>query len=234
MTKYKSTDLDILKVKSELEYSKKFDSIHNHLIKPPFLGIINGSVRTGKSTLIMNLIYNKNFYKDKFDQIIYISPTSLNDLTLKHLAEDDDVVKITDKLDQLDEILKLLIEEKDKDEETRKEHYLIIFDDCLGFIKPKSYVSFLCSRYRHYKTSLLFTSQNFRSIGPIIRTNATFYLIFKTPNKKEYKKYVEEFSGIFEDFEKMYLMACSEPYNFLYLDLRNVKAYHNFNKLLAD
>jgi hypothetical protein len=225
--------LDILKIKSEVEHNKRFDAIHAHLLKPPFLGVINGSVRTGKSTLIMNLIYNKNFYKGKFDKIIFISPTSLNDLTLKHLAEDDDIMKITDNLEQLDDILKLLLEEKESDDETKKEHYLIIFDDCLGFIKPKSYASFLCSRYRHYKLSLVFTSQNYRSIPPIIRTNATFYLIFKTPNKKEYNKYVEEFSGVYQHFEKMYKIACEEPYNFLYLDLRNVKAYHNFNKLLS-
>ena len=226
-------ELEILKVKSELEYNKKFEDIHIHLLKPPFIFVLSGSVRTGKSTLIMNLIYNKNFYQNKFDKIIFISPTSLNDLTLQHLSTDDEILKVAENLDKLDDILKAIVDDKDSDEESRADHYLIILDDCLGFIKPKSYASFLCSRYRHFKISLIFTCQNFRILPPIIRTNATAYIIFKTPNKKEYKKYVEEFEGIFEDFEKLYKEATEKPYNFLYLDLRNVKAYHNFQKLLS-
>ena len=80
--------------------------------------------------------------------------------------------------------------------------------------------------------SLIFTCQNFRTLPPIIRTNASAYIIFKTPNKKEYHKYCEEFDSIFENFEDLYKKATQEPYNFLYLDLRNVKAYHNFKEEL--
>ena len=223
----------ILKVKSEKEYDKRFNDVLEPLLKPPFLGVFEGSVRTGKSTILVNLLYNKEFYYGLFDKIIFISPTVMNDLTLKHLREDDEVIKINDNLDDLDGILKVIVEEKEKNEETRKEFYLIILDDCLGLIKPKSYVSYLCSRYRHYKISLIFTSQNFRSINNIIRTNATFYLLFKTANNKTYTKYVEEFGNIFENFEEMYKKATTEPYNFLFLNLRTLGAWHNFEKNLS-
>jgi DNA helicase HerA-like ATPase len=220
--------LDILKVKSPEEFTTKFKKLNERLLKPPFILVINGSVRTGKSTLLMNLIYNNNFYKGKFDKIIFISPTSLNDLTLKHLSEDDDILKISENLDKIDDIIKAIIEHKEEDKEEKEAYYLIIFDDMLGYIKPKSYVSFLCSRYRHFKLSLIFTSQNFRSIPPIIRTNASAYLIFKSNNRKEYKKYVEEFEGVFEHFEEIYKIATEEPYNFLFLNLKKGEAYHNF------
>ena len=154
-------------------------------------------------------------------------------MTLTHLRGDAEVIKINDNLEDLDGILKVIIEEKEKKEDEIKKFYLIILDDCLGFIKPKSYVSYLCSRYRHYKISLIFTSQNFRSINNIIRTNATFYLLFKTTNRKEYDKYEEEFGGLFPHFEEMYEDATKEPYNFLYLDLRHAKAYHNFETELT-
>lgn len=225
--------LDILKVKSVTEYDKRFETLQDPLLKPPFLGVINGSVRTGKSTILMNLLYNKNFYKDLFDKVIYISPTVHNDVTLEHLRDDEDIIKIHDGLEDLDTILRTIIKTKEEDEEERKAFYLIILDDCLGYIKPHSYVTFLCSRYRHYKISMIFTSQNFRSIPNIIRTNATFYLLFKTTNKKEYVKYLEEFSGLFEHFEAIFSKATEQPYNFLFLNLRNVSAYHNFREQLA-
>jgi len=223
----------ILKVKiTEDDNDKKFNKLHPHLLKPPFLGIIQGSVRCGKSNLIMNIIYNKNFYKNYFDKVIFISPTSLNDKTLHHLADDDDIVKINDNLENLDEILKTIVEEKAEDEEEIKKHWLLLLDDCLGYVKHKSYLSYLCTRYRHYKISLLITSQSFRSIGNIIRTNATFYLLFKSNNKKEINKFDEEFSSLFKHFMQCYEEATSKPYNFLYVDLRNLKLYQNFENLL--
>jgi len=225
--------LDILKVKSLLEYDVKFKKVAEPLLKPPFLGVINGSVRTGKSTILMNLLYNRNFYHGLFDKIIFISPTVNNDNTLKHLSEDEDVIKVTDGLDDLDDILKTIVEAKQGDDDERKAFYLIILDDCLGYIKPRSYATYLCSRYRHYKISLIITSQNFRSIPNVIRTNATFYLLFSTTNKKEYGKYVEEFSGLFRDFDKIYHQATFLPYHFLYLDLRHVKAYEDFATCIA-
>jgi hypothetical protein len=226
-------DLQILKVKNKkFDINGNFKDIHKHLLKPPFIGVFNGSVKTGKTTVFMNWIYNKQFYAGRFDKIIYISPTSLNDETLKHLSEDEDIIKINDNLDDLDNILKAIVEDKDDDEETKKEQWLIVLDDMLGYIKARSYCSYLCSRYRHYNISLIFATQNFRSIPNIIRANATFYLIWKTNNKKEYNKYLEEFEGIFEHFEDYYKVATEKPYNFLYLDLRNMEAYHNFENRL--
>ena len=94
----------ILRVKSKLEYGEQFKHIKAPLLKPPFLLVFNGSVRTGKSTILMNMIYNDNFYKDLFDKVIFISPTVHNDLTLKHCAEDEDIMKVDEDLENLDEI----------------------------------------------------------------------------------------------------------------------------------
>ena len=115
-------DLKILKVKNQkIDINENFKDIHKHLLKPPFIGVFNGSVKTGKTTVFMNWICNKKFYAGRFDKIIYISPTSLNDNTLKHLAEDEDIIKINDNLDDLDNILKAIVEDKDEDEETKNE-----------------------------------------------------------------------------------------------------------------
>ena len=228
-------DLEILQVKSLPEYdTKRFEKLHKHLLKPPFLGIFNAPVRSGKSTMIMNLIYNKNFYNGLFDKIIYFSPTVRNDKTLQHLSTDEDehITIIDENLDEVDEVLKAIVadkmdSEKDEEEDTRNEQWLVIMDDMLGFIKPKGFVSTFCSKYRHSRVSLIFTTQLFRAIPNIIRANATWYIIWQTNNKKEYAKLEEEFGGIFPNFEKLYDEATNKPYHFLYLDLRNIKALNN-------
>jgi hypothetical protein len=221
------SNLTILKVKDLLDDDKRFDHLNTTLLKPPFMMVINGSVRSGKSNLLVNLIYNNNFYHNCFDNIVYISPTIHLDRTLQHL-EDDDVLKVDDP-EQLDTVLKSVVESQ---QSNKTEHTLVIIDDCLGFIKRKSYLTYLSTRYRHHKISLIITSQDFRSIPNIIRTNASAYIIFKTNNAKEYDKLQYEFGGLFQDFKKYYEEATDKPYNFLFVNLRTLALYHDFGKLL--
>ena len=226
-------DLEILPVKSLPEYDvEKLKKLHINLPKPPFLGILQGSVRSGKSNLVMNLIYNKHFYRGIFDRIFYISPTVNNDLTLQFLKNDEDVDKITDNLDDIDDIVKEIVNHKKEDEELKEEQWLFVLDDMIGLIKNKGYISSYATKFRHDKNSLIFLSQNFRSIPPIIRVNAGWYCIWKTTNHKEYSKIEDEFSSLFPNFIQLYNESTDKPYNFLFLDLKKIKAYHNFNKLL--
>ena len=66
----------ILKVKDVVE-TEKFDDIHENLPQMPSLCIIIGSVRSGKSNLLVNFFCNPEFYKDKFD-VVKIVSTTLN------------------------------------------------------------------------------------------------------------------------------------------------------------
>lgn len=221
-------ELKILKVKDLIEKDTRFDKLNPVLLKPPFLLVINGSVRSGKSNLIVNLIYNNNFYKKIFDNIVYISPTVYIDNTLQHL-DDDDVLKF-DNPEKLDDILKTVVESQNKDNH-KKEHTLIIIDDCLP-LKRGSYLTYLATRYRHFRISLIITSQDYRSVPNIIRANASGYLIFKTSNKKEYKKLEDEFGSLFENFEELYEMCTNKLFSFMFINLRNLNVYSDFEKLV--
>lgn len=226
MNKLEILPVKKLKMDEDNNVKKK---IHDHLLKPPFLLILCAPVRSGKSNMIMNLIYNDRFYKGIFDHIVYISPTVDNDKTLSFLREDDDIVKISQNLEDGKAIIDALIKLQTDDD--NKESMLVVFDDMLGNLKAKDFGNF-CSRYRHYRISMIITTQNFRSLPPTCRNNATGYVIFKTNNGKEYSKIHEELSGSFKRFDSLYNQATKKKYNFLYLDLESIKAYHNFDKLL--
>ena len=116
------------------------------------------------------------------------------------------------------------------------EPMLIVIDDCLGLIKSvgHSYFSNLCSKYRHWKLSLIITSQNFRSVPITCRYNASGYVLFATKNQKEYTKIEEELSGNFPNFAEMFSTATDEKYSFLFLDMEKIKAYRKFEELLYE
>ena len=68
----------ILKVK-DVEESDKFNDIHENLPQMPSLCLIIGSVRSGKSNLLVNFFCNPEFYKDRFDVVKIISTTLNSD-----------------------------------------------------------------------------------------------------------------------------------------------------------
>ena len=110
----------------------------------------------------------------------------------------------------------------------------MIFDDMLGILKNTGYIISFCSRFRHSKCSLIFSTQLYRGLPPIIRANAQAYIIWKTKNKKEISKLIDEFEGVLPDFEQIYNDATDKKYEFLYINLKDIKAFKNFNELLYE
>tara|TARA_R110000868_G_C10536540_1_gene734524 strand:- start:360 stop:566 length:207 start_codon:yes stop_codon:yes gene_type:complete len=63
------------------------------------------------------------------------------------------------------------------------------------------------------------------------------FVTFKQNNSKEREKITEEIGDSFcppKDFENILQKVTSEKYNFLYLNLEQLKMYENFKTLLLD
>lgn len=229
-------DLKIYPVKvSQLE-DPKWDNLHENLPKPPFLIVLNAPCAGGKSTTMMNMLYNDGYYRDMFDSVVIFSPTIENDLTWEIAVQDDKNTIITgDKLEKLDELCESIYNiqlEKVKMAEsngTTIPHLLMIIDDCLGLLGKR--FARMCTRHRHPRVSILVSTQDFRSIPLQTRQNASHYMIYETHSKKELGKMVEEFGGQFgaDRLMDLYRQATEERYSFLVLDKRKVKAYKRFD-----
>ena len=234
------SSLDILPVRppedepgdaAERAQRRRIDALDPRLPRPPFLGVLCGSVRTGKSTLIVNLLYNRAFYHGVFARVFFYSPTVRNDATLHHLLDDDAITVVDERLDRLDDVFAAIVEEKQSDRATAREQWLHIFDDCLGLLKssgPKAHVTTFASRYRHSRNSMILSTQLYRALPPIVRANASWYAIWRTTNRRELEKLEDEFSGVFPNFLEDYERATAAPYSFLLLDLRAIKASAGF------
>ena len=213
----------------------RFGDIHPHLPQPPSLLLIIGSVKAGKSNLVVNLLCSPEMFKDKFDIVKIISNTLNADPKGKILNKYFDCEDHYD-----DSMITDLIESQKKYEDFERPSIALVLDDILTKdFKKGNAVSFLATRFRHYGIGLLaFTTQSFRAVSGLIRNNATDVIIMKQQNAKETEKINEEFGDLFPNiFMDLYKKAIEDaPYSFLYLDIQTspATAYIRFETKIAE
>jgi hypothetical protein len=223
-----------------------YPEIHPHLpqISGPGGGallLMISPVRTGKSTIISNLLLGDSemgFYdaQERFHTTTIISNTIANDVTSRFLA------KAFDTHDSYnDYIIDGIVAQQKSYSKEEQPDIAVILDDCLGSIRREARINHLASRFRHFNIRLLvISSQNFRSCSPIIRQNATNVLVGSPfPNQKELGKMAEEYGDVFggaDNWLKIYKKATPDKYNFLHMDFQSnpPKAYRNFEELIAE
>lgn len=218
----------------------RFNDLPPQMLKPPFMLLVVGQVRAGKSVLLMNFIYNPNFgYRDKFDEIIFISPSVSADGSLSELNNDIKVRKISSKNDlrNLDKIIGEIYDQKLKDAEEDKEkgkkirrNTLLILDDVIGILDKSPNFVALSTKYRQPLISIIITTQMFRKIPSTTRENVSGVVIFPSYDLKEIKKFEEEYSAKYKDFKTKFYQATKEKYSFLFANLREEKLYRKFEE----
>jgi len=222
-----------------------FPEIHPHL--PQIAGPGGGAlllmispVRTGKSTIISNLLLGDSemgFYdaQERFHSTTIISNTIANDVTSRFLA------KAFDTHDSYnDGIIDGIVSQQKGYDKEEQPNIAVILDDCLGSIRREARINHLASRFRHFNIKLLIiSSQNFRSCSCIIRQNATNVIVGSPfPNQKELGKMAEEYGDVFggaENWLKIYKKATPEKYCFLHMNFQSQppEAYRCFEELIA-
>ena len=184
--------------------------------------LLCGSRGRGKSTLLLNSIYKNEFYKGYFDNIYLISPTAMNDDKFKSLidelareekfftsASESNVQSI---MDGLKDYNKNFNEKKNK----RKPRSCIIFDDCLHELPKstqKSCIHKLITTNRHLKCSIFITTQMFKKLNPVIRTNLDMISFFQSANEHEKKNFCEEYGVDIEELDQI----CEDNNDFIHV-----------------
>lgn len=223
----------ILKVK-DVEESGKFDGIHENLPQMPSLCLIIGSVRSGKSNLLVNFFANPSFYKDRFDIVKIVSTTLGSDSKGKILSEHFDT---SDHYE--DGIIEEIKMSQSKYEEKKdRPTYALVLDDVLtkDFSKTNA-VSFFATRFRHYIDMYVIATQTFRAVSGMIRNNAQAVLIGRQQNQKELEKIMEEYSSLVggdDNFMRLYKEIHKSKYQFMYLDLTSnpARVLRNFEEVI--
>ena len=117
----------------------------------------------------------------------------------------------------------------------------LIFDDLIGCgcfnKKAKSLINNLTIKHRHLRCNLIFTTQSFKQIPPVIRTNIDIYCIFKSSSYNEIlNKVYEDVSGFvkYDDFIELYEHATEDRHDCLTIinnsmDKKGTRFYKNWS-----
>ena len=195
---------------------------HPNLPELPCIMCLVMPTKSGKSTILSNLLLRDDFYKDAMDNVTIMSNTIDQDITSRFLKKACDCYTGYD-----DNVLAGIIEQQKQ-------------FDILGSVKRNSYLNHLVTRSRHYGVGLLAVSvQSFKAVGPTIRNNTNAFICGNLQNMSELDKISQEFSGMFggdEKFRKIYHKATEVRYDFLYLDLQSnpARAFKCFETQIAE
>ena len=201
-----------------------------------------GAVASGKSTWLANFVrITEPIFKGN---VILFSPTLKNDPILDKLIDDDDILEFFE--NYTNGILQKVLETIGETDDDQK--YLIIFDDILGSLpransRDAKWFDKFISTYRHGggiakegQVSLVFCIQYFSGLTPTLRVNSSYYVLLGQFGDKRLKQLAEELhpaTGDNEaDFYRIYNEAKKDPYDFLMLDFRKMKAYRNLTEVL--
>jgi len=107
---------------------------------------------------------------------------------------------------------------------------LVCYDDCIShrnFFKSESILTCLFLS-RHYKISLIITSQNYKTMPLALRNNMSFICLWITYNTDQLKAIYEEngVSGNFKQFLEIYKTTCEfKPFHFMVINYQNPPAF---------
>jgi hypothetical protein len=104
--------------------------------------------------------------------------------------------------------------------------------DCLDYLKKSKRLDSLPSYSRHYKITLIITTQVYNALPTKLRKNISCFIISKIYNNKDLINIEEELGANFHNFKENYNIATEKKYDFLFVDNREIELWHNFEKLL--
>lgn len=227
-----SKNLKILPIKPD-DKRKPFtnppdEPLPNNCCRMAFVGLTN----SGKTVALNNILLR--FMKDCFESIFIISPTIVNDESSRFLVEKAGEENCFETYN--DKIVENIIQtQKDSLKITGElPHVAVIVDDFITEVRPNAKIFGLFTKARHYNISLFICTQVLRALPLIARSQLSHVCYFRNPNEKELEKFVEEtlinFTGNKQMAYQLYRDATNKPYNFLFLDIKKMKLYQNFEE----
>lgn len=212
--------------------------------------ILCGSKGSGKSTLILNLLHNKEAYRNFFDRIYIVSPTAKRDAKYDKLLREvehydectsENIIEIMENIKEFNDDFKE--KEKERKQQCKEDgvkydkpkdpHHLIIFDDCIHMLpksNQKSIVNELFTCNRHYKTSVWTATQKMKSVNPLIRNQCDLLSLWRINNNTEKKGILDEY----DISEAIFDFATDEINSFLHVNMFGGRPvfFKKFNKIV--
>ena len=190
--------------------------------------LICGAPGSGKTSMMVSLLQNKQAYKKAFDNVYVIMPPS-SARSLKHNIfekHDKNYADLTyDTLEQiLDQLRKSTKENKNS---------LVVIDDFGAALKDgeiQRQLKELIWNRRHLRTSIWIMVQSYISVPLQLRKAVSHLVTYKPRNKIEFLKIFEELIQLpKETAEDLMRYVFDERYTFLFADCTTGEVYKKFD-----
>lgn len=215
------SDLKIIPFKDPTKKKFKYPVPKELGLSNTFSMILVGGTGSGKSTVVRNLIRILDPRNIKKPNRFIISSTWDDDATLHSKFYRENVFDDYDNETMLNLIDMIVQENRERRaKKKREEQYLLVADDMLGIIPKNASLWPLFVKNRHKKLNILLSVQQFKALLPVVRYNATTYIIFGTINNKELENIDVELNKKYpnELFKKNFMEKIS-GFNFLYINV---------------
>jgi len=216
--------------------------------------LISASKGTGKTTLLVNLITRKKYYRKKFNNVYLASQTCKSDSKYDNINLDDlnglmcgtfdeGIIEqwyeeIKTELEEVKQHNKNLVLSKSKKKPKSIPLTLMIIDDYASYLKNSKALMNLVLNSRHLKLTLIITSQKYALFPSYLRENADVYIIYEASSGRERQFITEDLlegiltkNQINDLFNEVYV----HKRDFLLVNTRKDKKdrfYKNFDKII--
>lgn len=241
----------MITIKDYTEPEEFIDPNQNPLLpKSPFRLLILGSSGSGKTNLLVNLIYDylkfdglfvcaKDVFEPKYSKL-QDNFTMFDDIEKEDIIHCKSVKKKESLLELFDKYKKeKVLFSSDSSEFIKVDDLdpsmknLVIFDDCITE-KDQSDIVELFIRGRKKNASMIYLSQSYYATPINIRKNCNYFIFFSL-QPKEIQQIIREIDGNLttEEFKELYKKAIRNRFDFFMLDLVNpdMRYRRNFEPL---
>lgn len=194
-----------------------------HGINIPFRMLIIGGSGAGKTQTLLNLIHNMNGTFNKIYVITKNKHEPLYEYLEEKLKDDISVIEGIDAAPDLDKDI------------SKKDQTLIVMDDLVLEKNQKPLEEYFI-RARKQNASLVYISQSYFAVPPMIRKNLNYLIIKRLSNQPDLFRIMREYSlGVEKDILlKLYEESIKDnKQDFLLVDL-DAEPEHRFRKNFND
>lgn len=175
-----------------------------------------GKKGSGKSRLFLECLLNENGYRNKYHEIVIVSPTFRAQFEGLWSKLSPLGIKVHD------EITEGLLTELISQQEHNDTNILVVFDDNGEIFKhiPQSSLNLFISNSRHLRLSCVFLAQKLSQLSTIIRANADVFVCFSACSFIELSALWKEVSVVERKrFLEIFKETTKEPYCFLVISM---------------
>jgi ABC-type dipeptide/oligopeptide/nickel transport system ATPase subunit len=202
-----------------------------------FIYALIGAPGTGKSSLLLSLFRDRNYYKKKFNNLYLITPENSFTSVVNHPFKNHSKVYHNLDEDVLDSIYEELLELKREciEDGFPMEKSCLIIDDWASDLKDKHLIKILkkiLTKSRHIGCAVIFTLQAYNLFPLVLRKMLTNITLFKPKNRIELESVRKELINMNEEkTNELMNYVFDEEYNHLSIDTSNDTKRKNFKLL---